>query len=343
MRKTKKKLSKKMKGGDSMNKLIKLLQCGGFNSLRQPGKIHMGTKIANVLNTIEADVYKSDEYWILYALENGLSNCTSFSNMRNKAFFEIDKLLSTNLDKFNTELEGILDVWLESIHNDDINIWDDWIEQINKKYSPILDNTEFLKNKYGVENKDILLKRVKEGYYGSENPFDLFRDYNDYMSKLNGDKSIQSIRDYEEREQADDMIREIEEGVGVEQSDMEPSRSSQSDSIDIGFDKNIKPVSTKGYRYPRPIPFTGAYDNDIKKMAELFVESINSTNKSMLNELLKSYNKRHNLEDVDNYISNMDSSNKRIRDREGGGKKRNKKLKKTKKRKKKKKTKKRKK
>ena len=88
-RKKTKKKKIKMKGGVNVDQLVtNLLQCGGLSSFAiKPFEINEFTKIAGFLDSIEADTYNSDEYWILLALTTGLSKCSSYINTRIKTFF----------------------------------------------------------------------------------------------------------------------------------------------------------------------------------------------------------------------------------------------------------------
>ena len=70
--------------------LKNILQSGGIIGLGiKPMQTNIYTKLAGELDTIEADAYNSDEYWILRALTNGLSNPSSYINSRDKTFFKI--------------------------------------------------------------------------------------------------------------------------------------------------------------------------------------------------------------------------------------------------------------
>ena len=91
-KKTKKKKKIKMKGGgvDVRELLKNTLQSGGLTGLGiKPLETNQYTELVGYLDTIEADVYNSDEYWILLALTGGLSNCNRFINTRSKTFFRI--------------------------------------------------------------------------------------------------------------------------------------------------------------------------------------------------------------------------------------------------------------
>ena len=74
--------------------LKNILQSGGIIGLGiKPMQTNIYTKLAGELDTIEADAYNSDEYWILRALTNGLSNPSSYINSRDKTFFKIRNIL----------------------------------------------------------------------------------------------------------------------------------------------------------------------------------------------------------------------------------------------------------
>ena len=132
-RKKTKKKKIKMKGGVNVRELLKnALKSGGLISIGiKPLQTNEYTKLAGYLDTIEADKYNSDEYWILQALLEGLSKINSFINTRNKTYFEIERILK-NKESFNHELEGILTVWNESKNDSSIDPWSKWIE-ISKK------------------------------------------------------------------------------------------------------------------------------------------------------------------------------------------------------------------
>ena len=112
-RKKTKKKKKQMKGGVDVTELVKnALKSGGLIAIgTKPLTINQYTKLAGYLNTIEADTYNSDEYWILQALLEGLSKVNSFINTRNKTYFKIQDILNHE-DSFNRELNGILTVWI---------------------------------------------------------------------------------------------------------------------------------------------------------------------------------------------------------------------------------------
>ena len=116
--------------------LKNILQSGGIIGLGiKPMQTNIYTKLAGELDTIEADAYNSDEYWILRALTNGLSNPSSYINSRDKTFFKIRNILEDETSaSFNDILEELLINWKTNINNKDIDAWGKWITESKVKW-----------------------------------------------------------------------------------------------------------------------------------------------------------------------------------------------------------------
>ena len=147
-KKTKK---KKMKGGVNVNQLVtNLLQCGGLLSFAiKPLETNEFTKIAGYLDSIEADTYNSDEYWILLALTGGLSNCNRFINTRIKTYFRIQNILDKDeIDIDKDVLEKALVLYQKLLKNDLEQSSDNARGYIYKYIDDITDQIENSKVKF---------------------------------------------------------------------------------------------------------------------------------------------------------------------------------------------------
>ena len=350
-RKKTKKKKKQMKGGVDVTELVKnALKSGGLIAIgTKPLTINQYTKLAGYLNTIEADTYNSDEYWILQALLEGLSKVNSFINTRNKTYFKIQDILNHE-DSFNRELNGILTVWIESNNDSSIDPWQRWIEISKKKYEQMKtlykDNTSFKKFiflKTGIDNIDTLWDRVNQDYYCENNILNLLNDWN----SLQDESSIVLLRDDDEKQKANQYLQEIEQCYGLKTTSDNSEKTSEKTSeltrcISIGLDPRKKPTfPTTGCRVPRPVPTAGQWDDDINYLSEKFVDSINSDNIELLNEIFNPDADRSETRNWDNRVNKLGEYDPNERIRGGGGrkkkkskKKKSKKKKKTKKRKK---------
>ena len=349
-KKTKK---KKMKGGVNVDQLIRnLLQCGGLLSMIKPLNINEYTEIAGYLDTIEADTYNSDEYWILLALTGGLSKCNRFINTRIKTYFRIQNILDKDEESFNTDLNGILVAWNDSKNDNSVDPWQRWIDKSKVKWEEMKGQIKngrtfenFVKCKTGIDNIETFWKRVQDGYYCKDNVINLLNDWN----SIADNEPRQIVSDIEETDKGHSFIEEMESEVlnrggskpvntinklnnmvGINKSSYKKDKKSKAIKhltdnlnrcISIGFDPKIKPTfPATGCPAPRAVPTAGQWDSEIDELARRFVAAINSDNKALLNQIF-------------NQSESMDT--------EGGGKKRKKKSKKKKKTKKRKKSKKR--
>lgn len=363
-RKKTKKKKIKMKGGVDVRELLKnALKSGGLISVGiKPLQTNEYTKLSGYLDTIEADTYNSDEYWILRALTLGLSNVNRYINTRNKTYFEIERILQDD-EYFNSELKGILVAWNDSIKDTDVDPWQKWIEISKKKYEQMKndykENTSFKKFiflKTGIDNIDTLWDRVNEDYYCENNILNLLNEWN----SLQDESSIVLLRRDDEKQKANQYLQEIEQCYGLKNTSDDSEKTSElTRCISIGLDPKKKPTfPTTGCPAPRAVPTAGQWDREIDELAQRFVDSINSENIELLYEIFNSKdNPKYDQHIIDENLAKIrnqkDSSGERERDRDreydddimntdGGGKKK-KKFKKKKKSKKKKKTKKRKK
>ena len=348
--KTKKKKIK-MKGGVNVRELLKnALKSGGLISIGiKPLQTNEYTKLSGYLDTIEADTYNSDEYWILQALLEGISKVNSFINTRNKTYFEIKRILKNN-QYFNDELKGILDAWNGSISDTDVDPWQKWIKISKKKYEQMKtlykDNTSFKKFiflKTGIDNIDTLWDRVNQDYYCENNILNLLNEWN----SLQDESSIVLLRDDDEKQKANQYLQEIEQCYGLKKTSDNSEKTSEKTSeltrcISIGLDPTIDPTfPTTGCRVPRPVPTAGQFDSEIDALAKRFVKAINPDNIELLNEIFNQDTDRSETKKWDNRVNKLGEYDPNERIRGGGGrkkkkskKKKSKKKKKTKKRKK---------
>lgn len=302
----KKKIKQRQKQIKHALTLLKnILQSGGIIGLGiKPMQTNIYTKLAGELDTIEADAYNSDEYWILRALTNGLSNPSSYINSRDKTFFKIRNILENETSaSFNDILEELLIDWKNNINNEDIDEWRRWIAESKVKWEQMKGQTknnitfeDYLKYKTGIDNIDTLWERVEQGYYCQPgNLLKILENWN-YMQDQT---PMLLIRESDEAEKAEKFMDELEKGLGMRRGpqprDLSPSRNqtrsrsrsrsrSASSSPDINTEFNK--IDTLGYRYPQCRPLSGQWDESIKNLAEEFVDNISITNILLFNEIL---------------------------------------------------------
>ena len=365
-RKKTKRKKKQMKGGVDVKELVtNLLQCGGLLSMIKPLNINEYTEIAGYLDTIEADTYNSDEYWILLALTGGLSKCNRFINTRIKTYFRIQNILDKDDESFNTDLNGILVAWNDSKNDNSVDPWQRRVDKSKVKWEAMNGQIKngktfenFVKCKTGIDNIETFWKRAQDGYYCKDNVINLLNNWN---SITNNDPR-QMVSNIEEKDIGRGLINEIETELGLKGGVSKSLNKKTDDSrkslgikrhtikksnkpiinntldrcISIGFDPKIKPTfPATGCPAPRAVPTAGQWDREIDKLAQRFVGAINSDNEALLNQIFNPSEDNLSVETSENNPSES-------MDTEGGGKKRKKKKsKKKKKTKKKKKSKKR--
>ena len=278
--------------------LKNILQSGGIIGLGiKPMQTNIYTKLAGELDTIEADAYNSDEYWILRALTNGLSNPSSYINSRDKTFFKIRNILEDETSaSFNDILEELLINWKKNMNDNDIDPWGKWIAESKVKWEQMKGQTknnitfeDYLKYKTGIDNIDTLWERVKQGYYCQPgNLLKILENWN-YMQDQT---PMLLIRESDEAEKAEKFMDELEKGLGMGgPRGLSPKRSqkssrSRSASSSPDINTEFSKIDTVGYRYPQCRPLPGQWDESIKNLAEEFVDNISITNILLLHEIL---------------------------------------------------------
>ena len=291
-RKKTKKKKIKMKGGVDVRELLKnALKSGGLTGVGiKPLETNKYTEIAGYLDTIEADTYNSDEYWILRALTLGLSNVNRYISTRNKTFFKIHDILNCE-DLFNENLKEILTVLKNSKSDNSIDPWQKWLKISQEKYDKIKTESKnkktfqnFLYFKTGIDNIDTLWNRIKCRYYcDSDNFLTILKQWN----SLQDQTPLDDIRENEEREDIKNYLQEIEQCYGLNKTSSNVENPETLEKcLSIGFNSDMPPTfPTTGCPAPRALPTTGQWDREIDELAQQFVESINSENMELLNEI----------------------------------------------------------